>query len=213
MFNTPIKDDKSDSPQEEESNRIEFWINNQTIFETFSNIETNQGDHANNVNPSPNDLNATQNYLNVTSTHNNLFEIEFPNENFTSLTNKEDRILIIKKAPFANQNKSFRGKKRLRFSWNNKSDINANDKENQENKAILIPYNSHLENDGTSGHSSNRCKRRKNNLNDPSNSNIDQNRFRYKIKKIKNIRIYSQNSEFSNLIKGTKSRKSKRAHE
>lgn len=211
MFNTEIKDVKLDNSQEEENNRIYFslWHNNQTSFETISSIKTNKDNYIINLNPEPADLNPGQNHLNSSTLSHHFENIEegIPYENNPSLINKEDKIELIKKSPIINQNIRFTRKKRLRDSINTK--INKCDKENQEKQVKLVYYNRQLENTGILESSSYRFKRRKNNLGDPCISNMDQKRFRYKIRKKRNIRIFPQNSEFSSLGKDIKREKIK----
>jgi hypothetical protein len=182
MFNNH----NQDNPQEEDNNQnqVNAWNNNQTIFD-ISLITTNKGNNTNNLGPAPIDGNADQVYLILDSSHHTPnFGDEF--QNYPSITNKEDKIELIEKAPVISQNAT--RNKRLRGLRNHiRGLIN---KAAQEKGLKLFPYNGQLENDSTLGHSSNRCKRRKKHLEDASNSNIDQKRFRYKIKKIRNRRKY-----------------------
>ena len=175
-----------DNPPEEENNQnnqneVKAWNNNQTIYD-ISLITTNQN---NNLDPAPTDINANQIYLVINSTHGHHtanFLDEFQNGYNPSLTNKEDKIELIEKAPVVNQNRSLVRNKRFRGSKKNHNRgliNNANQEKGFSN------YTGQLENNSTLRHSSYRLKRRKKKLNNASNSNIDQKKFRYKIKKIK----------------------------
>lgn len=209
MFNNHIPNDKF--PKEEENNKNDFfaWNNKQTAFETISSIMTNKNNNTNNLNLEQDDLNPAQIFLNQTSEHDDPLENiaeEIENGNNSYLTNKEDKIILLKKAPVINQNKRFTRKKRLRNSGEDKIDIS--NKVDQEKEINFSLCNGQIKDDISLEYSSCRHKKRKKSLHDPSISNIDQKRFRYKIKIIR-IRSKYQNSKFSFLNKDIKSREAK----
>ena len=209
MFNNQIPNDKF--PKEEENNKNDFfaWNNKQTAFETISSIMTNKNNNTNNLNLEQDDLNPAQIFLNQTSEHDDPLENiaeEIENGNNSYLTNKEDKIILLKKAPVINQNKRFTRKKRLRNSGEDKIDIS--NKVDQEKEINFSLCNGQIKNDISLEYSSCKNKKRKKSLLDPSISNIDQKRFRYKIKIIR-IRSKHQNSKFSFLNKDIKSSEAK----
>ena len=190
-------------PQEEENNQNEqnIWNNKQTTIYDPILVSTNKKEDNSNTNQGyKNDENIINLSSNDSHHPNDILE-DFQNDDSPSITNKEDRIELIEKATNVNQNKNFTRKKRVRV-WGASSLIN---KANQEMEKKIL-YNGQTAIISTSGTSSFRRKKRKNILKDPSFSNIDQKRYRYKIKKIRKIRNYPENSLFPLINKDIKTR-------